>query len=252
MSEYEGQQPQPQPPPEQWPQQPAQQGAADWQAQQPAQPQPTQPGEGYQQQPQYQQPAQPQPQYQQPQQPQYQQPPQPQYQQPVPGPPPSAPASPPATASGEPKANVFSDPSELAATGLIAAVLFAIVAGLFNFMAEVGPFGDFSNRLLALTQTVDVGDVALLGIATALLLLTPDPPGGMGRPMLLNVTAALSAIISAYGVIRSLVILTGNGDALGKFAGFVATLGVALAAATVAFYAAKESFLKKGTQATSA
>jgi len=136
------------------------------------------------------------------------------------------------------------DPSTLAATGLVAAVLFAIGAGLIAFLADPGLSG-FRGRLLNLTNTVDVGDVAILGIAVALLLLTPDPPGGFSRSLLLQVTAGLAAIITIYGLIRSLVILSEDVSVAVGLSGFVATLGVAIAAATVGFYAAKESFLKK-------
>jgi hypothetical protein len=137
------------------------------------------------------------------------------------------------------------DPSTLAATGLLAAVLFAVVAGIINFFGGPPEGMTFSDRLLALTETVDVGDVALLGIAVALLLLTPDPPGGIDRPLLLRVAALLAAVIAVYGVIRALVLLANDGVMLFRFAGFIATIGVAIAAATVAFYAAKESFLKQ-------
>lgn len=139
------------------------------------------------------------------------------------------------------------DPSTLAATGLLAAVLFAIFAGLINLLADP-PFpgnDELRQRLLALTNTVDVGDVALIGIAVALLLLTPDPPGGVARPLLLQLAALLAAIISVYAVVRALVILSDDGDLAARVAGFIATLGVGIAAATIAFYAAKESFLKK-------
>jgi len=137
------------------------------------------------------------------------------------------------------------DPSTLAATGLVAAVIFAIGAGLIGFLGE--PLvGGFRGRLLNLTNTVDVGDVALLGIAVALLLLTPDPPGGLSRSLLLQVTAGLAGIITIYGLIRALVILSEDVSVSIGLSGFVATLGVAVAAATVGFYAAKESFLKKG------
>jgi len=137
-----------------------------------------------------------------------------------------------------------SDPSTLAATGLIAAVLFAVVGGLIAFVGHPLAYG-FRGRLLNLTDTVDVGDVALLGVAVALLLLTPDPPGGFARSVLLQVTAALAAIIALFGVIRALVVISQDLGLAYRFSGFVATVGVALAAATVAFYAAKESFLKK-------
>ncbi len=146
---------------------------------------------------------------------------------------------------------MVADPSTLAATGLIAAVLFAIVAGLIAFFGNPRPFG-FQGRLLNLTNTVDVGDVALLGIAVALLLLTPDPPGGFARSLLLLAVAALSAVISFYAVIRALVLISGSRDvyfnrtaAPLRLSGFIATVGVGIAAATVGFYAAKESFLKK-------
>ena len=162
--------------------------------------------------------------------------------QPAPQPYPQAPMVPVAPA---PAAGMTNDPSTLAAMGLIAAVLFAVVAGLFGFLAGTSGLG-FRVRLLRLTDTSDVGDVALLGIAVALMVLTPDPPGGLSRTLLLKVDAALAAIIALYGVIRALTIIStsDSGGALLRFAGFVSTVGVALAAATVAFYAAKESFLK--------
>lgn len=141
-------------------------------------------------------------------------------------------------------AGMVADPSTLAATGLIAAVLFAIGAGLIAVLGNPGSAG-MRGRLLNLTNTVDVGDVALLGVAVALLLLTPDPPGGLARPLLLQLTALLAGIISFYAVIRSLVLISLDTDAAARVAGFIATVGVGLAAATVAFYAAKESFLKK-------
>jgi hypothetical protein len=140
-------------------------------------------------------------------------------------------------------AGMLKDPPTLAATGLIAAEVFAVVAGWFGFLADPLLSG-FRGRLLNLTNTVDVGDVALLGIAVALLLLTADPPGGIPRSMLLQVTAVLAAIMAVYGVIRALVVISEHGSALLRFDSFVATIGVAIAAGTVAFYAASESFLK--------
>ena len=137
------------------------------------------------------------------------------------------------------------DPSTLAATGLLVAVLFAIGAGIINCLANPEISLTLSQRLILLTETVDVGDVALLGISVALLLLTPDPPGGVNRPLLLQIDAVLAAVIAVFGVIRALVLLTQDNPVLFRFAGFIATIGVAVAAATVAFYAAKESFLKK-------
>jgi hypothetical protein len=138
---------------------------------------------------------------------------------------------------------MLQDPPTLAATGLIAAEVFAVVAGWFGFLADPLSSG-FRGRLLNLTNTVDVGDVALLGIAVALLLLTVDPPGGIPRSLLLQVTAVLAAIMAVYGVIRALVVLSEKGLVLLRFDGFLATVGVAIAAGTVAFYAASESFLK--------
>ena len=140
-------------------------------------------------------------------------------------------------------AGMLKDPPTLAATGLIAAEVFAVVAGWFGFLADPLLSG-FRGRLLNLTNTVDVGDVALLGIAVALLLLTADPPGGIPRSLLLQVTAVLAAIMAVYGVIRALVVISEHGSALLRFDSFVATIGVAIAAGTVAFYAASESFLK--------
>ena len=141
-------------------------------------------------------------------------------------------------------AGMTADPSTLAASGLIAAVLFATAAGLIGFLADPR-IGGFRARLLALTNTVDVGDVALLGLAVALLLLTPDPPGGFARRLLLQATAALAAIIAVYAVIRALVVISSEGSAPLLLSQFIATIGVGIAAATIAFYAAKESFLKK-------
>jgi hypothetical protein len=135
------------------------------------------------------------------------------------------------------------DPSTLASTGLLVAVLFAIVAGLINALGNPGD-ATIADRLLALTETVDVGDIALLGIAVALLLLTPDPPGGVDRPLLLKIDAVLAAIIAVYGVIRAVVLVAEHDVMAFRLAGFIATIGVALAAATVSFYAAKESVLK--------
>jgi len=140
---------------------------------------------------------------------------------------------------------MVSDPSTLAATGLIAAVLFAIGAGLIAVLGKPVLGGGFRARLLNLTDTVDVGDVALLGLAVALLLLTPDPPGGFARSLLLQLTAALAGIIAVYGLIRALVLISSDIGVAFRLSGFIATVGVAIAAATIAFYAAKESFLKK-------
>lgn len=141
---------------------------------------------------------------------------------------------------------MFHDPSTLAATGLLVAVLFAVVAGILNFLADPGLGGDLQTRLMALTNTVDVGDIALLGIAVALLLLTPDPPGGIERHLLMKADAALATVIAIFAVIRTFLLLIESGTAvLARGSGFLATLGVAVAAATIAFYAAKESFLKE-------
>jgi hypothetical protein len=156
-----------------------------------------------------------------------------------------APSSPPAPGA-EPRgvAGMAADASTLAATGLLCAVLFAVGAGVINFLGDPGVLG-FQGRLLALTETVDVGDVALLGIAVALLLLTPDPPGGLDRPLLLRLDSGLAWIIAAYGVVRAFVLVIQDTDVLHRGAGFIATIGVAIAAATVGYYAARESFLKQ-------
>ncbi len=137
------------------------------------------------------------------------------------------------------------DPSTLAATGLLAAVLFAIGAGFIGFLAEPPVGQGFRYRLLFLTERVDVGDVALLGVAVALLLLTPDPPGGFSRSLLLQATAALAAVAALFGVIQALVYISADVSVAVGFSRFLGAVGMAFAAATVAFYAAKESFLKK-------
>src|SRR3954449_12027942 len=138
---------------------------------------------------------------------------------------------------------MVSDASTLASTGLIVAVFFAIVGGIIGAFADVA---GTRAHLLNLTDTVDVGDVALLGVAVALLLLTPDPPGGINRPTLLQSVAVLSGVITVFGVIRALVLISDSAtDGALRASGFVSTVGVAVAAATVAYYAARESFLKK-------
>ena len=140
---------------------------------------------------------------------------------------------------------MVSDASTLASTGLIFAVLFAIIGGVIGAFADVAGAGTRAH-LLNLTDTVDVGDVALLGVAVALLLLTPDPPGGINRPTLLQLVAVLAGVITVFGVIRALVLISDSGsDGTLRAAGFVSTVGVAVGAATVAYYAARESFLKK-------
>lgn len=144
---------------------------------------------------------------------------------------------------------MVSDASTLASTGLILAVLFSILGGIIGAFSDHG-LSDLATsgarvRLLNLTDTVDVGDVALLGIAVALLLLTPDPPGGINRPTLLRGVAVLAGVVTVFGIIRSLVIISGDIDGTLRASGFVSTVGVAFAAATVAYYAARESFLKK-------
>ncbi len=146
---------------------------------------------------------------------------------------------------------MFHDASTLASTGLLLAVFCAVGAGLINVIQDPGVSG-MSARLLALTDTVDVGDVALLGIAVALLLLTPDPPGGIDRTLLMQFDSALAGIIAVFGVIRALVILTGEGAALSRLGGFLATVGFAIAAATVSYYAARESFMKEKADAAAA
>jgi hypothetical protein len=139
---------------------------------------------------------------------------------------------------------MFQDPSTLAATGLLAAALFAIVAGLISGLDD----GTMSDHLMALTNTVDVGDVALIGIAGALLVVTPDPPGGIPRPLLLQASSLFAGIIAVFGLIRSVVILTDAGTTIGRLSGFLATLGVALASATVSFWTARESLVKERDQ----
>ena len=147
----------------------------------------------------------------------------------------------------EPKgfSGLFQDPATLAATGLLIAVLFAVVAGLINVLDSTTAV-DAQARFMALTDTVDSGDVALAGIAVALLLVTPDPPGGIPRPLLLQFSAVVTGVIAIFGIIRSFVLL-GAADAatMLRASGFVATLGVAVAAATISFYAAKESFRRE-------
>jgi hypothetical protein len=139
---------------------------------------------------------------------------------------------------------MYEDAPTLAATGLMAAVAFATVAGFFGFLVNPGAEG-FRGRLLNLTDTVDVGDIALLGIAAALLLLTPDRPGGIPRTVLLTVTSWLAILTTGYGLVRAVVLLSRKGAVLIRVDQTLATIGVAIAAATVAHYAARHSFLKR-------
>ena len=82
-------------------------------------------------------------------------------------------------------------------------------------------------------------------------LVRSSSPGGVRRPLLLQLVAFFAAVITIYGVIRSIVLISTkelNGAAVSgalRTSGFVATVGVSIAAATISFYAAKESFLKK-------
>ncbi len=201
-------------------------------------------------------PQQPQPGYQAPQQPQPGYPPQqPVYQapqQPQPGYPPQQPAyqAPQQPTAAKSMSGVFDDAATLVASGLLVAIAFAIVAGFINFLGDPGPLGGFRERLLALTLTVDVGDIALLGVAVAMLVLTPDPPGGIPRKVLLLAAGGMSAIITLFGVIRALVVLTAEGEILFRFAAFVATSGLVLAAATIAFFAMKQAATRNMSNAS--
>lgn len=138
-------------------------------------------------------------------------------------------------------AGMFNDAATLVATGLLIASAFAIVSGMINFLGDPGPLGGLRERIIALTITVDVGDIALLGVAVAMLVLTPDPPGGIPRKVLLLVTSGLSAIIAVFGVIRALEVISRDGGVIFRFAGFVATSGLVIAATTIAFFALKEA-----------
>src|SRR5437762_2270754 len=124
------------------------------------------------------------------------------------------------------------DPSTLAATGLIIAEIFAVIAGIIGVFADPVT-GGVRARLLNLTDTVDVGDVAVLGIAVALLLVTPDPPGGIRRPLLLQLSALLGAIISISGIVRAITLVSQSGSTALRIDSFLATIGVAIASATI-------------------
>lgn len=138
---------------------------------------------------------------------------------------------------------MFQDPSTLAATGLLAASVFNIIGGFINAFSD--PLGDgIRGRLLQLTDVVEIGDVALLGLVVALLVLTADPPGGINRSTLLNLTAALAGAVAAFGVLRAFVLVAESGPWPFRIAGFLVTIGVTLGAATVSYWAARESFLK--------
>lgn len=138
---------------------------------------------------------------------------------------------------------MFRDPATLAGTGLLIASAFAILAGFINFLQD--PLVDgFRGRLVSLTDVVNIGDVAILGLVVGLLVLTVDPPGGIDRRFLLNVTSAFATIIAVFGVVRAVVLASLDGSWPGRTAAFLATIGLAIAAATVAYWAARESFLK--------
>src|SRR2546421_12384765 len=123
---------------------------------------------------------------------------------------------------------IIKDPATLASTGLLIAVLFAVVAGLVGFFTTANALDTgFKARMLNLTDTVDVGDVALLGIAVALLLLTPDPAGGVRRDLLMQVDCLLATVITAFGVIRAIVLLSIDTGAALRLSGVLATVGVA-------------------------
>lgn len=156
---------------------------------------------------------------------------------------PAQPVTPPAQGSKGVN-GLFSDAATLVATGLLLASAFAILAGGINFLGDPGKYGGLRERIVALTITVDVGDIALLGVAVAMLVLTPDPPGGIPRKVLLWISAALSAIITLLGVIRGLEVITEDGSGIYRFAGFVATAGLVVAAATIAFFSAKEASVR--------
>jgi hypothetical protein len=139
---------------------------------------------------------------------------------------------------------LFRDPATLAATGLLIASAFNVVAGFINVFTD--PEGEgVRGRLLSLTDVVEIGDVALLGVAVGLLVLTVDPPGGISRPLLLNVASALASIVAVFGVIRAVVVVSLEGPWPFRIASFIVTIGIAVAAATVAYWAARESFLKE-------
>jgi hypothetical protein len=139
---------------------------------------------------------------------------------------------------------MFQDPSTLAATGLLIASVFNLIGGFINSLSD--PVGEgVRGRLLSLTDVVDIGDVALLGLVVALLVLTVDPPGGISRPTLLNLTAVVSGVVAAFGVLRAFLLVAESGAWPFRIAGFLVTIGVTLAAATVAYWAARESFLKE-------
>ena len=69
-------------------------------------------------------------------------------------------------------------------------------------------------------------------------------PGGISRSTLLNITAVLSGVVAAFGLLRAFLLLTQSGGFPFRIAGFLVTIGLTLAAATVAYWAARESFLK--------
>ena len=122
---------------------------------------------------------------------------------------------------------LFRDPSTLAATGLLVASIFNVVGGFINFFSD--PVGEgIRGRLLSLTDVVEIGDVALLGLVVTLLVVTVDPPGGIDRPLLLNVAAAVAGIIAAFGLLRAFVLLFESGTGLFRLSGFLVTIGAAL------------------------
>jgi hypothetical protein len=51
----------------------------------------------------------------------------------------------------------------------------------------------------------------------------------------------LSGIIAVFDLIRAIVVLVDDGTGVARLSGFITTLGVSIAAATISFYAARVS-----------
>ena len=68
---------------------------------------------------------------------------------------------------------------------------------------------------------------------------------GGGGQLASELSALLGAIISISGIVRAITLVSQSGSTALRIDSFLATIGVAIASATIAFYAAKVGFLKQ-------
>ena len=141
---------------------------------------------------------------------------------------------------------LFRDPSTLAATGLLIASSFNVIAGLINVFTD--PRGKASEDGCCRSPTWWRSAMWPCWRWPPPSWCSPSTPGGISRPFLLNTTSVLAAVVAVFGVIRAVAPLASlDGPVTYRVAGFVVTIGIAVAAATVSYWAARESFLKEHT-----